>query len=872
MTRSRRRKLARLQSAKRRPVVRSGIPVASALLAAVPAAYAQEQPSGGLEEVVVTAQKVSENLQNVPIGVQVFDNAQLEQLGIVNLDDYVKFAPSASYVRSTGQGGNAQPGESHVYIRGVVSGGEGNHSGPQPSVGTYLDEQPVTTIDGNVDVHLYDIARIEVLAGPQGTLFGASSESGTVRIISNKPDPTKFTAGYDLKGNTVDHGGTGWEAEGFVNIPMSSWAAVRLVGWDVHDAGFINNVSGTTAPGCITNGVRTFPNWSGQQAGYNPGFPGTAAGVVTPYPCGTAGTIGAGAINNASSAHNHYNKADTKGGRATMRFNLGDNWTVTPTVMGQSVTTEGFFAYDPSVADLAVVHYGPEAADDNWYQTALTVEGKISNFDLVYAGSFMKRDTHTIADYADYSIFYDRVYGSGTVWQGNGGTPVMPQEFVNGVGYFQKWSQELRVTTPQDQPVKATVGGFLQRQLHNIFQQYTMPGYGFVNVYGSPSNPAGFADNLSIPTLNQTIWLTDEQRVDRDKALFGQVTWDINQQWSLTGGLRWYKFDNSLQGFFGFSANYDALAGFSSGMSQCFGPPSTKYAPCTNLDKSTNDTGTVPRVNLTYHVTPEQMLYATFSKGFRPGGVNRTAVAAVGPYQADKLTNYELGWKTQWFGHHFRWNGALFWEDWNKFLFSFLGPNSVNIVANGGNARIKGIENQLDWAATNNLLLTANFTFLDPVLTENYCSPNLAPGVTDCPNLVTPQAFIPPVIGPLAPKGTNLPVTPKFKGDLIARYSTDLGNGWAPYGQVAWVYQTQTSPILRIDQAANTGMLPAYGLVDLAAGANYKNFRIELSVVNVADRRAQVSRFTATNAQVDNQSYIVPTQPRTIGLSFAQRF
>jgi iron complex outermembrane receptor protein len=147
------------------------------------------------------AEKV-ENLQNVPIAIEVFDSQKLEQLNVVNLDDYVKYSPSVAYVRGQGQGGNGQPGSSHIYMRGVVSGGDGNHSGSQPSVGTYLDEQPVTTIDGTVDMHIYDVQRIEVLEGPQGTLYGASSESGTIRIITNKPDPTKFEAGYDLDGNT----------------------------------------------------------------------------------------------------------------------------------------------------------------------------------------------------------------------------------------------------------------------------------------------------------------------------------------------------------------------------------------------------------------------------------------------------------------------------------------------------------------------------------------------------------------------------------------------------------------------------------------------------------------------------------------------
>jgi iron complex outermembrane receptor protein len=207
------------------------------------------------------AQKKSENMQDVPISIEVLDSAKLEKLHIANLDDYVKFSPSVAYVRGEGQGGNGQPGTSHIYMRGVVSGGT-NHSGSQPSVGSYLDEQPVTTIDGTVDVHIYDIQRIEVLEGPQGTLYGASSQAGTVRIITNKPDPTKFEASYEVGGNHVQHGGFGYEVDGMVNLPISPSLAVRLVGWKEHDGGYIDNVAGTNTSAGIVNGVLTFPTWS----------------------------------------------------------------------------------------------------------------------------------------------------------------------------------------------------------------------------------------------------------------------------------------------------------------------------------------------------------------------------------------------------------------------------------------------------------------------------------------------------------------------------------------------------------------------------------------------------------------------------------
>jgi len=856
----------------RHPLLRR-LPLAasiSAILAgASPAVHAAgEAESNTLEEVVVTAQKRTENLQDVPISIEVLDNTRLEQLHVMDLDDYVKYSPSIAYSRAEGQGGNGQPGTSHIYMRGVVSGANENHSGSQPSVGTYLDEQPVTTIDGTVDVHLYDIQRIEVLEGPQGTLYGASSEAGTVRIITNKPDPTKFEAGYDVQGNKITQGGTGYEAEAFVNIPLSSIAAIRLVGWDEHDGGFISNVAGTNASACIINGTRTFPSWAGQPAG-------TWYGTSTPSqanvaPCPTPAALGAGAISNAAYVKSNYNTADTKGGRAALKLELGDHWTVTPTIMGQSLSSEGFFGFDPGVGKYEVTHFGPEYSDDTFTQSALTVEGKYSNFDITYAGAFMKRTTHSIADYSDYSEFYDRVYGSGAYWTGADGKPIMPQELVVTKGYFEKWSNELRLDTPQDKPVRATFGLFAERQLHDIWEQYVMPGYGFTNPSGNPAsatpNPDGFNQALSIPTLANTIWLTDERRVDHDQAVFAQATWDITSQWSLNGGLRYYTYDNSLEGFYGYSSAYSPSG---SGMSKCFGPASTPYAPCTDLDNRQTSSGRVPRLNLTYKFDPDKMVYATYSEGFRPGGVNRTAQVGIGPYEADYLKNYEIGWKTQWFDHRLRWNGAIFDEEWKNFQFSFLGLNSVTIIVNGGDARIRGMENELEWVATKNLTLSTSFTFLDPRLTQNYCG---AQGVTNCPNQVTPEAFGPNFIGPQAPAGTNLPITSKFKGNVIARYNFDPIEDWKLFTQAAFVYQTQTAPTLRVDETQVMGMQPAYGLLDLTAGATVSNSTIQFVVTNATNRLAQLSRFAQTVPAVDNQIYIIPAQPRTYVLKFGQKF
>ena len=332
--------------------------------------------------------------------------------------------------------------------------------------------------------------------------------------------------------------------------------------------------------------------------------------------------------------------------------------------------------------------------------------------------------------------------------------------------------------------------------------------------------------------------------------------------------MRFYKYDNSLIGFYGFN---DTFSG-SEGVATCAVPHVSivKNSPCTDLDARTSDTGHVPRVNVTYKVTPEAMVYATYSKGFRPGGVNR--IGGNIPYAADFLSNYEVGWKTQWFGNTLRWNGALFWEDWKNFQFSFLGPNSVTEIANGGDARIRGIESSLDWLATSNLLLTADFTLSDPVLTENVCD---HAGVTDCPGLVTTGDYLPggQILGPIAPAGSNLPVAPKFKGNIVARYSLATIGNWKPYGQITAMYQTQTAQVLRRDQAIVDGNLPAYALVNLKLGVDGLNgMHVDFFVSNLTNRLAELSRYTASNPSVNNQVYVLPAQPRTFGIEFGQDF
>lgn len=755
--------------------------MATSVLSVVPNAMAQQAP-GALDEIIVTATKRAENLQDVPISVQAIGAERLEQLNVSDFADYAKLLPSLSYSATYG------PGYNRPFIRGVASGENGNHSGPLPSVGTYLDEQPITTITGNLDLHIYDIARVEVLAGPQGTLYGASSQSGTVRIISNQPDSSGFSASVDIEGNTIKNGAEGGGVEGYVNIPLSERAAIRLVGWAEHEGGYIDNVAGT----------RLYP---------------------------TSGVLD----NNNNRAEEDYNDVETTGLRAALRIDLNDNWTVTPQIMAQSQISHGVFASDPLVGDLAVTHYFPEFNKDKWVQAALTVEGEISDLDVVFATSYLKRDVDSNQDYADYGYFYDVLLGYGSYFTDNSGNPINPAQQVEGRDKYERQTYELRVSTPAENRLRAIGGLFYQSSEHRIHQRYILDG---------------FRDAHEVPGNTDTIWLTEQLRTDEDSAVFGELSFDITDKLTATGGVRVFRAENSLEGYFGFSAAFGAFYGVPTlGEASCFAPSRFAGAPCTNLDKSTSESGESYRANLQYKFDGDRMVYATYSEGFRPGGINRRGTLA--PYVADFLTNYEAGWKTEWADGRLRWNGAVFFEQWEDFQFSFLGGSGLTEIQNAGNAEIKGIESDIVWAAAEGLTLTASATYLDSELVET-------------------SVF--------APSGTPLPVAPDVKASASARYEFMLGD-WNSFVQGSASYNGESTVDLRPVESALIGTLPSYWLVDASAGVERNGYRFSLYVDNLFDERAIGARYTeCAIGTCFGQPYDVVSKPLTFGVRLGRKY
>lgn len=779
-------------------------------------AFAQDEESA-VGDIVITATKREENLQDVPVSVQALGEERLEELGITDFADYAQHLPTLSYSPTYG------PGYNRPFMRGVSSGENGNHSGSMPSVGTYLDEQPITTIVGNLDMHLYDVSRVEVLAGPQGTLYGASSQSGTVRIITNRPDPDAFSAAWDLEFSATRYGGFGQVGEGYVNIPINDRVAVRIVGWAEHDDGYIDNRLGSR-------------------------FYETCDFDV--------GCLGTGPIDeNSDVAEEDYNSVDTWGGRIALGIDLNDSWTVTPQIMGQSQRSNGLFAQQSDVGELAVTHFFPEWNEDNWIQGALTIEGQINNFDVVFAASRLSRDVDSNQDYADYGYFYDVLAGYGCYYVDNAGAgsvcdvatgglrlgnPINPGQQVEGRDHYDRETYEFRVTSPANSRIRAIAGLFYQLSEHEIHQRY----------YFSEE----FRDAYEVTGWPDTIWLTEQTRTDEERALFGEVSFDFTDRLTGTVGIRAYETENSLVGFFGFGAGFSG----STGEAACFGGP-FRGAPCTNLDAATSEDGTLYRANVEWNLDDDRMLYATYSEGFRPGGINRRGT--FGPYDADFLDNFEIGWKTDWADGRLRWNGAIFHQVWEDFQYAFIsvGSSGLTQIQNAGDAEIDGLETDLTWVPIDGLTINAAATWLQTELTSAEITGTEV--------------------------GSPLPVAPDLKFDMTARYEFALGN-WEAFlqGGASYVGERETSILtLGPDNDADLlGTLAEYWIADVSAGIEQNGLSITLFIDNLFDERAITGRYTEcavgtcgappTGDALEGVFYDVVARPMTGGIRIGRRF
>jgi outer membrane receptor protein involved in Fe transport len=777
--------------------VRSGLNIRNATLASLfallvsqPEAVAQqseaENDAGTVEIIEVTSRKRQESIQNIPSSVQALSGKELQQLGIDDFDDYILLLPSLSY-QSSG------PGQSQVYMRGASDGGDGNASGSQPSVAIYLDEQPVTAIGRNLDLHIYDIERIEALAGPQSTLFGASSQSGTLRIITNKPETEYFEAGVDFDISTTKDGGISHLTEGFINIPIGDDSALRVVGWNKQEGGYIDNIAGTHASGLFTNG----------------------------------GELSIATSDNSEFVEDDFNDLDTSGARATFKTQISDDWEAVIGAIYQSQETNGVWFHDPDntngeIGDLEVQRFNLEKMDDSFLQTSINIQGDLGFADLIYAGSFMDRDVEFFSDYSDYTDYYStsfiQYYGCeyyGTATADCTNMTIAYQEDNN----YKRDTHEIRLQSNTAGPFQYIAGVYFEGFKHTYRQEWVMDG-----IAKGPD-----FEQFGVPDL---WYLTDQVREDNQMSLFGEFTYDFTDNLSVTLGGRYFDNESKLSG----TSGYGVIApGF----------------PIVDVDSSIDDSGSIFKASVSYQLSDKRMIYATWSEGYRPGGINRDETAVVPRiYRADFVENVEFGWKTLSDDQRLKWNGAIYsmqWTDMQLTRFDSSYDSPLGLTINVSESSILGIESDLVYMLTPNWRLNAAFSYNQAELSED---------------LSIGDNF--------SPKGTQLPNVPEFKANVSTRYDFDI-NEYDLHTQLVFAHvgESQNDVFKFADDDTTVDarqQLDAYNIVNISAGVKLKDWKVSLYVDNLTDERAQLTKGT------DWDSTVVINRPRTIGLSFGYIF
>ena len=763
-----------------------------------------------LEEVIVTATKRSENLQDVPLAVTALSEEKLDQLNIANFDDYIRYLPG---VNSAGRG----PGQSSIFIRGMATDSSDQTSieigAPVPNVALYLDEQPVSSGGRNLDVYAADIARVEVLPGPQGTLFGASSQAGTIRLITNKPVFNELQAGFKASIATTKSGDLSNSVEAYINAPLiDDKFAIRGVFYNAVEGGYIDNVPGE-------NSV-------------------TADDVG--FPEGAESTV----VNNLQFVEKDFNEAVYSGARISAKYAINDDWEVLGQYMIQNLDVDGVFDHSPEslndipnrqsggrvVGDLQVERFFADTLDDEFQQFALTINGRIGALDIIYAGSYLDREVNNSFDYSGYTQV--GTYGYYYLCQP---TYTLCGDPTQGMIAFiknERTTHELRISSSEGERVNFVAGLFYDDIKTSVDTNFVVPAAaGFFAPNAPHSQSTIFNPNHRPPGIT---FINDAIRKEEQFAVFGEVTFDLTEKFSITGGARFYDLETSLVGSSSFATfcdpdlPCDEAADGDGGRS--FDLIFSDLLPL-------NEDDVIFRGNLTYRHSDDVMFYVTYAEGFRPGGFNRIDTDEVPKtYVSDEVTNYELGWKTTFLDGALRFNGAIYQIDWDGLQVGITDFNIsvITFTTNAADAEIQGFEGDLTWQPNDNLTLAAAWTFND---TEMGSVPA---GVTD-----------------IAGEGSRLALAPKTQYNLSARYNWTESK-FQPYAQVIYAYTGNQFSSIVVD---NRFLQQSYNTIDASFGFDMDNWSVEIFGENLTDERAELF----INS-LDTDLRITTNRPRTIGI------
>ena len=675
----------------------------------------QEQAAGPmLQEVIVTAEKRAENLQNVPFSVSATSQDQIRNSGAQNLIDLARNIASFSVA-------DLGPGQSQMAIRGISSGQViRDMPGVKEQVGVYLDESPISVALFTPDLELFDLDRFEVLRGPQGTLFGAGSEAGTVRYITHQPDLGRFEAFTDASYETVEYGGRGGSVRGAFNAPLGDTSAVRLVLYYHHLPGFID------------------------------------------------------AIQPGGQAKKDVNDGDRVGARLSFLWKPNDSLSITPRVVYQELTTNGYPRVDlynilanpytavapVTIGNLQQYTQQREGLLDQFLLTDLKVDYSLGGSTLTSITSYTHRDVRVLRDATQLtgSVTFDAL-GIPDQASVRLTSPLYDRTGLNII------SQELRLASNGTQVVDWLVGGFFQHVDRHYGQDLPTPGYDAL--VGAPSQAFG------TPTADTPFYSDLSYRL-KQYAAFGEATWHMTNQFALTAGLRYYKYTEDKNLLFGGAFGFVGQGTPGQTCTTGTGPGTPNPCVPQVTPASTDSSGTSPRFILSYKPTDDAQLYAQAARGFRLGGINDPInVLLCSPsdkvvfgnnrnWKDEKTWDYELGAKTQWLDKRVTFNVDVFYSDIKDLqAVTTAGTCSSRVVFNVPTARSAGVEMELFARPTVNWDFGVSASYIDAKLTSSVTS-NPTPGTTV-------------VVGGLA-DGNRLPTSPKTQAAAFLGYTLPLAS------------------------------------------------------------------------------------------------
>ena len=811
-----------------------------------------------LEEVVVTARKKTESLQDVPISVSALRESDLEDKGINVFEDYLLQLPSVT-------AGGAGPGTSTIYIRGLASTTPNlttaGVAGLAPNVSFYLDEQPLAQPGRNLDVYAADMARIEVLAGPQGTLFGASSQAGVVRMITNKPVIGEASANVEVEARFMPGADTGDKVELVANMPLGDSTAARFVAYRDKKGGYIDQVAGSInasqsarfrAAGTVRdNGLPVNSSRGGFQAGAD------LSGV----------TLG----NAVAIVKDDANTLTYQGFRASLAHEINENWDALATVAQQTIDADGVFFVDPNLGDLEIQRYTEDVIEDEFDNMSLTLEGSIGDLEVVYAGAYTDRTSDQMVDYTDY-LFVGQylpyyicdyyvtytTYAPGNVPTGTCGAPNL---LVDSTTNLEVTSHEFRINADLNDSTSVTAGVFASDTELTELNLFTYPGsvgnditYA-ANYALTDTSVTGVINNASPgwfsagPYSEPVIFFNDIKRTDKQMGVFGEVSYALSDTSELSVGARWYDIEVDFEG----SANSSFYNGFGNPDTQQFGSNlSAQYAPgnANGYPDTAQTDGVIGKVTYSWNKSEDTMLYVTMSEGFRPGLLNRPVGSSSpdGSYtvkpsiESDEITNYEFGWKAVLQDGALRFNGSVFMVDVSGLQSTIFDPSIVNLFFsdNAADAEIRGVEGDILYYTDSGLILSGAFSILNTEITKS----------------LVPTADV--VVG------SHLAFAPGFQANFSARkeWGTSMGN--TGHWQAQFNHsRASDSDIMEPNRATQA----SYFLTNIRAGVSNDSWTAEMYIDNVFDERAEIS-----NTFVFDRQRVAVIRPLNLGFRYKVKF